>query len=92
MSRLAYCLYIPIYLQINQSVTQDINKATFEQDVLTALGSLINMTSPNEDYALMAGDVITCTEILELLVDYIATENEDTAHSETEAEVVNALR
>lgn len=59
--------------------------------ILTGLLKLLNLTTPNEDYAIMAGDLVVSTEILELVVDYVTRKNQDSAHSETEIKVKSTL-
>ena len=53
-----------------------------------AYKKLLNLTMPNEDFAIMAGDLAISTEILELVAGFIAArKNEDKAHSLDEVEV-----
>ncbi|XP_068695146.1 uncharacterized protein [Montipora foliosa] len=55
-----------------------------ENEFLSVLRNLLNLTVPNEDFAIMAGDLGTSTEILQLMVRYIKDKKDDQAHSENE--------
>ena len=72
---------------MKQDTTGIINKDNTEKNVLTCLKNLIALSIPKEDFAMMAGDVVTSAEILEIVVDYIKRENQDGANSETEVKV-----
>lgn len=74
---------------MNQSTSGDTVLDKTENDILTSLQTLLNLTTPNEDYGTMAGDLAVSTEILELLVDYITRTKQDSAHNEMEVEVKN---
>ena len=74
---------------MNQSTSGETVLDKTENDILTSLQTLLNLTTPNEDYGTMAGDLAVSTEILELLVDYITRKKQDSAHSEMEVEVRN---
>lgn len=73
---------------MNQSTSGDTVLDKTENDILTSLQTLLNLTTPNEDYGTMAGDLAVSTEILELLVDYITRTKQDSAHNEMEVEHV----
>lgn len=49
--------------------------------------NLLKLSTPDEDYAMMAGDVVISADILELVVDYMTKENQDGAHSSIEVKV-----
>lgn len=53
-----------------------------EKEISTGLKKLFNLTMPNEDFAIMAGDLTISTEILELVTDFIARKNESKAKGE----------
>lgn len=74
-------------LQIKQYTTSITRKDNTEKNILTSLENLWKLSTPNEDYAMMAGDVVISAEILELIVDYMTKENQDGAHSSTEVKV-----
>ena len=74
-------------LQINQSVSIENNKDKTEKDILTGLKHLLNLTTPNETYAILAGDLVTSTEILKLVVDYTTRASEDSVRTIEEVEV-----
>lgn len=78
-------------LQVKQYTSGIVNKENVERNIITSLGNLFNLSTPNEDYAMMAGDVTISAEILEFIVDYITKENEDDAHSLSEVKVGNML-
>lgn len=56
-------------------------------NILTSLQSLFTLLKPNEDFAMMAGDVDLSAEILEVVVKYLTKENKDGAYSEAEVKV-----
>ena len=62
-----------------------------ENEFLSVLRNLLNLTVPNEDFAIMAGDLGTSTEILQLMVRYIKEKKDDQAHSEDEIKVGTPL-
>ena len=74
-------------LQINQSVSIENNKDKTEKDILTGLKDLLNLTTPNETYAILAGDLVTSTEILKLVVDYTTRAREDSVRTIEEVKV-----
>lgn len=74
-------------LQVKQYTSGIINKENVKRNILASLDNLFNLSTPNEDYAVMAGDVAISAEILEFIVDYITKENQDEAHSSTEVKV-----
>ena len=73
--------------QINQSVSIENNKDKTEKDILTGLKDLLNLTTPNETYAILAGDLVTSTEILKLVVDYTTRASEDSVRTIEEVKV-----
>lgn len=78
-------------LQVKQYTSGIVNKENVERNIITSLENLFNLSTPNEDYAMMAGDVAISAEILEFIVDYITKENEDDAHNLSEVKVGNML-
>ena len=74
-------------LQINQSVSIENNKDKTEKDILTGLKDLLNLTTPNETYAILAGDLVTSTEILKLVVDYTTRASKDSVRTIEEVKV-----
>ena len=74
-------------LQVKQYTSGIANKENVKRNILASLENLFNLSTPNEDYAIMAGDVAISSEILEFIVDYITKENQDEAHSSTEVKV-----
>lgn len=74
-------------LQVKQYTSGIVNNENAERNILTSLENLFNLSTPNEDFAMMAGDVAISAEILEFIVDYITKENQDDAHSSTEVKV-----
>ena len=74
-------------LQVRQYTSGVVNKENVKRNILTSLENLFNLSIPNEDHAMMAGDVAISADILEFIVDYIAKENQDDAHSSTEVKV-----
>lgn len=73
---------------VKQYTSGIVNKENVKRNILTSLENLFNLSTPNEDYAVMAGDVAISAEILEFIVDYITKENQDEAHSSTEVKQV----
>ncbi|XP_020632814.1 brain-specific angiogenesis inhibitor 1-like isoform X2 [Orbicella faveolata] len=74
--------------QVKQYTSGIVNNENVERNILTSLENLFNLSTPNEDFAMMAGDVAISAEILEFIVDYITKENQDDAHSSTEVKHV----
>lgn len=58
----------------------------------TELQHLLNLTTPNADFAIMAGDLDTSTEILQLVVGYLKEKKDDRAHSEREVKVSKIIQ
>ena len=79
--------FILLGLQVKQHTSGIVNKENVERNILTSLENLFNLSTPNEDYAMMAGDVAISAEILQFIIDYITKENQDDAHSSTEVKV-----
>ena len=78
-------------LQVKRYTSGIVNKENVKRNILASLENLFNLSTPNEDYAVMAGDVAISAEILEFIVDYITKENQDEAHSSTEVKVRGML-
>ena len=74
-------------LQINQSVSIENNKDETEKDILTGLKLLLNLTTPNENHAILAGDLVTSTEILKIVVDYTTRASKDVVRTIEEVKV-----
>ena len=63
------------------------NKDETEKGILTGLKSLLNFTTPNENHAILAGDLVTSTEILKIVVDYTTRASKDSVRSIEEVKV-----
>ena len=73
--------------QVKQYTSGVVNKENVEMNIITSLENLFNLSTPNEDFAMMAGDVAISAEILEFIVNHITKENQDDAHSSSEVKV-----
>lgn len=70
-----------------QYTTGNTDKENTEKNILISLENLLKLSAPNDDYAVMAGDVVISAKILENVVDYLTKENQDAAQSSTEIKV-----
>lgn len=60
-------------------------------EILKTLEKVKHLTVGNEDYSHMAGDLITCVEILEELTNYTKYERNDIAFNDEEVKVCRSL-
>ncbi|KAL9989659.1 hypothetical protein ACROYT_G004227 [Oculina patagonica] len=74
--------------QVKQYTTGITDKENTEKNILTSLENLLKLSTPDEDNAMMAGDLVISAEVLQLAVDYLTRENQDVAHSSTEVKHV----
>ena len=81
-------------LQMVKSIseTAQIKHDIIEDRIFTVLSELLDLTSSHKEYARLAGDLITSTDIVELLVNYTAQKRKGVAHNETEVQVMHKER
>ncbi|XP_015776849.1 PREDICTED: uncharacterized protein LOC107354869 isoform X2 [Acropora digitifera] len=83
------------FSSLKEQVERSTSLATAEKTgnaFITGLQRLLNLTTPNAEFAVMAGDLATSTEILELVVEYLKAKKEDRAHNESEVKVSKIIQ
>lgn len=70
--------------QIKEFSANTSNRDDTEKSILKSLQQLFTLLKPHEDFAVLAGDADTSAEMLEIIVNYLAKENKDVAHSKDE--------
>ncbi|XP_074621699.1 uncharacterized protein LOC141880144 isoform X2 [Acropora palmata] len=82
------------FSSLKEQIERSTSLATAEETgnaFFTGLQRLLNLTTPNAEFAVMAGDLATSTEILQLVVGYLKAKKEDRAHNESEVKLVVEL-
>ena len=79
------------FSQIKEFSANTSNRDDTEKSILKSLQQLFTLLKPHEDFAVLAGDADTSAEMLEIIVNYLAKENKDVAHSKDEIKVTRKI-
>ena len=63
------------------------NKAVVQNMIISFMEDLLNLTTPNSDYALMAGDISIATGVISQLVTFTQDHRESKVSGEDEIKV-----
>lgn len=79
------------FSQIKEFSANTSNRDDTEKSILKSLQQLFTLLKPHEDFAVLAGDADTSAEMLDIIVNYLAKENKDVAHSKDEIKVTRKI-